>query len=437
MTYSRTLVLILVVAAAPAGASEQSQAGQARADREQVTSGDAELVSQVRRVVGAMLTRLPNYTCLETLEQTARAEGQSKFRLVDRVRVEVAFVNGTELYAWPGSPKFDTRNLQQVVISRGAIGTGDFGAQLKVAYGPDIPLQVAGRDSIKGRDAWRFTQSVPASLSHFDIIVPPRKATVAYAVTAWHDATSLDLLRFELVATEFPRTMPIRRTFKATEYETVPVNGLPVRLPAMTELSMTQRNGVENRTVSTFSNCREYRGESKLIFEEPPNELPNAAPQPPEILSLPAGLEVRTRLEKAVELTQAARGDLLVMAVTNDVFRNGRKLLSAGAKVKARWQYFGCSGRPVAYCFAALKTESFEDGSRSGPFAAALESPSLEFEMTSGAQRWEGRRPPPIPKEISHLEKGTAALYMGILTKLPRGYRLIWRTLEVSGGPKP
>jgi hypothetical protein len=427
MTYSRALVPILFAAAALAAPQEQGYAA----------PGDAGLVSQVRQIVGAMLTRLPNYTCLETLERTERAAGQSKFRLLNRVRVEVAFVDGAELYAWPGSPQFDVSDLREVITGPGAFGTGDFGEHLKVAYGPNMPLQVAGKDSIKGHDAWRFTQDVPAGLSHFDIIVPPLKATVGYSVTAWHDAESLALLRFELVATEFPRTMPIRRTFKATEYETVTVNGMPMRLPAMTELSMTIRNGTEIRTVSTFSNCHEYKGESKLIYEEPASEQPSQAPQPREIISLPAGLEVQVRLDGAVDLTQAARGDPLVMTVAKDVFKNDRKVLSAGATVNGRWHFIGCGDRPIAYCFATMKTESFEDGPRSGPFAATLVLPSLEFELTSGGRKFEVMRGLPIPEEISHMEMGAAALFRRTVTKLPRGYRLIWRTLEVSGGSKP
>jgi hypothetical protein len=433
MRYSRAVVLILVAAAAAlAGASAQDQA-----EQELVKSGDAELVSQVRQVVGAMLTRLPNYTCLETLERTERAAGQSKFRLLNRVRVEVAFVDGAELYAWPGSPQFNVSDLRQVVSGPGAFGTGDFGEQLKVAYGPKMPLHVAGKDSIKGHDAWRLTQTVSASSSHFDVIIPPLKATVGYAVTAWHDAESLALLRFELVATEFPRTMRIRRVFKATEYETVAFNSLPMRLPALTELSMTIQSGIEIRTVSTFSNCHEYNGESKLTYEEPANEQPSQAPQPQEIVSLPAGLEVQVRLDEAVDLTQAARGDPVVMTVAKDVFKNDRKVLSAGAKVNGRWQFIGCGDRPIAYCFATLKTGSFEDGPRAGPFAATLLLPSLEFELTSAGRSFDVARGLPIPEEISHLEMGAAALFRPILTKLPRGYRLIWRTLEVSGGTKP
>ncbi len=86
------------------------------------------------------------------------------------------------------------------------------------------------------------------------------------------------------------------------------MNGLPVRLPAMTELSMTSRNGVVSRTISRYSNCHEYKGESKLIFEEAADEQSSPASQPPETFRLPAGIDVTARLDEAVDLMQAARG---------------------------------------------------------------------------------------------------------------------------------
>jgi hypothetical protein len=97
----------------------------------------------------------------------------------------------------------------------------------------------------------------------------------------------------------------------------------------------------------------------------------------------------------------------------------------------------GCGDLPVAYCFATLKAESFAEGTRSRPFTATLQSSSLHLDLSHGGCSIEGKQRLPIPKEISHLGKWAAALYAGIVKKLPRGYRLIWRTLEVSGVSKP
>lgn len=399
-------------------------------------SADAALISLARQAVAGMLHRLPNYTCLETLERSERLAGEKRFRLLDRLRLEVAYVNGQELYAWPGSSKFDETDLHSLITGPGAFGTGDFGEHLRVTYREDMPLRLAGKQRINRRDAFKFTQIVPEIASRYDVIVPPYKATVAYSVTAWHDAASLNLLRFELLATDFPRSLPLRRSFIATEYETVTVNGLPVRLPAMTERSMTTRRHIENRTISTFSNCREYKGSSKLTFDEPASEEPDVLAQPKALVDLPAGVEVQVRLDDAVELKQAARGDQVRMTVSRDATSNGRKVLFAGAHVNGRWKLIQCRETPVDHCFAILETETYQDGPRSGRFEGALESPSLERELTAGARAYDVGRGLIIPREVSSAKNGAAIMYTGIVTKLPRGYRLIWRTLEVSGVTK-
>jgi hypothetical protein len=398
---------------------------------------ESEMVSRAIQVVGGMLHRLPDYTCLVTLERSERKPHGTKFHMLDRVRVEVAYVNGAELYAWPGSTKFEEMDLRKAIPGKGAFSTGNFGERLMNAYLMGLPLQFAGRDTVKGQVAWKFTQSIPAVISRFDIIVPPARATAGYNVTAWHDAANLELLRFELLADDLPKEFPLRRSFEAVEYEAVQVNGQPVRLPVMTELSMTTRGGVEDRTVSTFSNCREYKSESKLTFEEPAPVQANPAPQAASTADLPAGVEVQVKLDAAVDLRTAALGDPVTMTVSRDVIVKGRKALSQGAHVTSRWKLIECKDEPFAYCFAILEAESFEDGSRSGRFRGSLVSPSMEPRLWPSSSGLDPIRRVPVPDGILRAGKDAPVLYAPITTKLPRGYQLIWRTLEVSRGTKP
>ena len=431
MRHAFTLALSLLAAAALAEPPEIDPAG----------AGGAELAARARQAVGGMLTRLPDYTCQETLQRTWREAGGKKFGTLDRVRLEVAFVNGTEMYAWPGSTKFGELKLDQVISDRGAFGTGDFGEHLRGAYLAGLPLRLAGKDALEGRNAWKFTQSVPDGLSHFEVISPRARATVGYSVTAWHDAATLALLRFELRAAGFPRKIPFQSVFTATDYATVKVNDLPVRLPVMTEVSVVARDGRENRTVSSFSNCREYTGSSKLTFDAP---TPEREPRQDEVTpprgseaSLPAGVQIQVRLDDAVELKKVARGDTAAMTVARDAFRDGRKVLSAGARVIGRWTLVECQDSPISYCFAILEPESYRDGAASGPFRAALVSPSVERELASGGRGADAVRNITIPNGILHAGMYAPVLYTGIITKLSRGYRLTWRTLEVSGGSTP
>jgi hypothetical protein len=421
----RMLPCLLATAAASAlwGASETP-------DREAI------LVARVRTVMGEMLHRLPDYTCVETIERSARNPSQTKFRLLDRVRVEVAYFKGSELYAWPGAPKLEERDLAEMVGGEGAIGTGDFALHLMAVYRGLAALRFAGDDTMRGRAALKFTQTVPIALSNYMVYAPPVKGVVGYEVTAWHDAQSLDLLRFELRVTEFPAGMPIRKVFKAIEYQDVTVGGSGFSLPAVTELSMLRDTGLEGRTLSTFAHCRQYLGESTITYGDPE---PAAGEQEAARTSakLPAGVKVPLKLDREIELTTAARGDLLEMSVSREVVHNGRTVLAKGTKVAARIEGLFCGTAPYANCFVLLKTETYEDAARTGPFSGLLETPSLEHQLTESRNGITHVRSVSIPDEVEHAANDAGILFAAPSTKLPRGYPMIWRTLEVPGGSTP
>ncbi len=89
-----------------------------------------ELWARVRQHLGASVAGLPNYTCQETMERSIYAPtGQIEFR--ERLRLEVLVTETTELFAWPGSTDFTSKPLENW-IGRGAIGTGNFAAQLHI-----------------------------------------------------------------------------------------------------------------------------------------------------------------------------------------------------------------------------------------------------------------------------------------------------------------
>jgi hypothetical protein len=64
------------------------------------------LLARVKTHMGQVLSRLPNYTCLETIERSRRRASGKRFELVDALHLEVAFVDGKELFSWPGERSF-------------------------------------------------------------------------------------------------------------------------------------------------------------------------------------------------------------------------------------------------------------------------------------------------------------------------------------------
>jgi hypothetical protein len=112
------------------------------------------------------------------------------------------------------------------------------------------------------------------------------------------------------------------------------VGGSGFRLPAVTELTMLRDTGLEGRTLSTFAHCRQYLGESTITYGDPEPAGEHEAVR--TSAKLPAGVKVSLILNREIELTTAARGDLLEMSVSREVVHNGRTVLAKGTKVEAR-----------------------------------------------------------------------------------------------------
>src|SRR6516162_5918097 len=76
---------------------------------------DEGLLAKIRLHMMETLTRQPNYTCLETVERSRRDASTRKYRLEDTLRIEVALVDGKEMFAWPGSKQFEDRDFRDMI----------------------------------------------------------------------------------------------------------------------------------------------------------------------------------------------------------------------------------------------------------------------------------------------------------------------------------
>ena len=143
------------------------------------------------------------------------------------------------------------------------------------------------------------------------------------------------------------------------------------------------------------------------------------------------------KLNREIELSVAARGDLVEMAVSRDVVHNGQTMLAHGTKITARIEGVVCEGAPYPSCFVLLQTESYENAARSGPFHAELETPSLDSQLAADRNRAHPLPSIDLPEEFAQAANDKGILHTRMSTRLPRGYPMIWRTLEVPGGVTP
>lgn len=237
------------------------------------------LVAKIKVKMAENLDRLPNYTCQQTIERSRRRMPARKFELLDTVRLEVALVEGKELFGKPGANRIVESEITQLV--GGTIGNGDFGLLARSIFlSSGGSFTYVGDTLLDGRKTIRYDYRVPLLSSGYHVRVPPKEAVVAYHGSFWVDPDSLDLIRLDLTVDDIPLYLGLASATKTLEYRRAIIGGKDFLLPFDAELRMTDLNGTENRNRTRFHGCRQYVGESVLSFADPPPDAPAAAKPP-------------------------------------------------------------------------------------------------------------------------------------------------------------
>src|SRR5215469_1385219 len=110
------------------------------------------LLSRIKRHVREQLTRLPDYTCLETSQRYQRGAGPKEvLKPLDTMRLEVLDSGDKELYAPPGARNFQTEHPGEFTHA-GLSGTGVFSLALRNLMVNDNGLfQYRGEERLTGR----------------------------------------------------------------------------------------------------------------------------------------------------------------------------------------------------------------------------------------------------------------------------------------------
>jgi hypothetical protein len=237
---------------------------------------------------------------------------------MDVVRLEVALVNGKELFAWPGERNFQDREVSDMVTG-GAIGNGNFALHAKSIFqGEAASFAYRGREEVNGRAAVRYDYEVPRDRSGLWLRVGEARGIAGYRGSFWADAESLDLIRLEVRTTVIPPNVPLAGSRSAMEYERVAIGDHDYLLPGSSELALMDLNGNESRNRVQLMNCRQYTGESILTFGEAPAAA--AMPESAREFEVPEHIELEVLFEEGLRLEGAAVGD----RVEGIVAREGR-----------------------------------------------------------------------------------------------------------------
>jgi len=269
-----------------------------------------DLLTRVREHLHEYVSKLPDYTCRVTIERSSRRSAHGPFDLTDRLRLEVAYAGGAELYAWPGSAAFE-RSIDELLPAHGMVSEGSYARHMRTLFLRNV-ARFGDLRSAPGRVAIDF--NVPAVVSGYALTTPSGSAPAALEGTLTLDAATLDLQRLEVrVDTRLAQTV------ETVTYTRAEIGGTGFVVPETSVLLLTD-GPVQLRNSSRYDNYHRFAGSATLSFDSAEPRKPEPAPRAEA--PLPAGAFVAS-LDQPIG-SDAAIGDLFSATAENGSRAAGR-----------------------------------------------------------------------------------------------------------------
>ena len=381
-------------------------------------------LARVRSKVAGWLEHLPNYTCLVTVQRGSQSRAGRAFVSVDTMRYDIAHSGGRELFAWPGSHRFEERPIT-TAITYGVVSDGEFALHANTVFtGGYSTIRFHGLEGLNGRDALRWDFEVPLFGSGWTITSAGREAHVSSHGSFWVDGKSLDLMRLQIHADGFPPDFPDTGAVTTMDYGRVRIGATDVLLPQTAAVILEERSGARNRNVMEFSHCRQYAGEASIRFDvEDARATSKVAPESAES-ELPSGVSLRLRLSESIDARTAAAGDLVNAVLVSDVIEGGQTLVPKGAAVRGRLRGIEKQAGPPVQ--SAVRIEFIE-----------LEFSGKRARFFGDLKRVEGSVNGFRRITRSSIPGTTTLIFEGSSFRVPQGTVMLWTTETLKRRERP
>jgi len=344
----------------------------------------------------ADVDRMPRYTCVQTVTRTyydarSGAHGSSCSALItarntrkhrlpafgwDRLRLEVAWVAGNNVYSWVGEPRFANDNLEKLA-GEGPLGSGDFGALLREIL-LQTTLDFEREQFIDGKHLLEYSYNMPLEKSTYQVTTSDGRSPIAYSGTLLLDPETQNLVSLTMRIANFPRTSSACQATNEITYGQISVHDRLILIPRQTRLDVVNVSGTESMSETDFANCREYASTVRLLLDGSNGSTGQQAPisAAESSTTLPAGLQFNARIITPFDSDTAAAGDPIEAVLRSPIRGNNKAVLApAGARIHGRLTDVRWRSRPVAKYEITVRFESVEIEGRKVPFRAVLEPP--------------------------------------------------------------
>jgi hypothetical protein len=318
-------------------------------------SADADSALQrTRERLLADLERMPRYTCVQTITRqyyVAKPKAEScatligdhgknfdrlKFRGWDRLRLEVAIVEGNNVYSWVGAPRFEGDTLAQLA-GRGPLSSGDFGPLLYLLFKHAV-ISFKGEDLTGKRRLLAYAYDVPLDRSSYNVQSKDGLAVTPYSGTFLLDPVAADIVNLRVQTAELPAGNPDCQFITEVDYGRTQIHDRVALIPQQTNLVTIARNGGEVHSLTTYASCREYASKSRIFLESTSAPAATSAPPVPAPVpaSVPAGLHFRARIITPIDSDTSAAGDPIEAVLLSPIRGKDREWAPHGARLHGR-----------------------------------------------------------------------------------------------------
>jgi hypothetical protein len=420
-----------------------------------------ELLGQIREKIGDTIKRLPNYMCTQTVDRKAlrlagidtwkgspscltligAAGDEKKMELftADRLRLDVAIGDRSEMYSWVGEGQFGDQELSQLV-KEGATATGAFGSFLdSIFVANNAEFAFKGESQVSGRPVLQYTFRVPLAKSGYVVGNRGSNWLTGYSGVFSVDSKTLDLLTLEIQTPLLPVKSDMCQATTTLNYFAMRMNDADFLLPSQVDTVIVNTNGTESHNHTVFKGCHQFLGESKLIFDDKgPTEATGDGKA--KVVNFRNGLKLSTALVQNINLATAAAGDPIVGKLVRTVKDAETGLLiPKGAKLNGRIYQLRTSYGPVTSLEFGMKWESIEWDGVSHPLSLELKtvdssSANLPVDFVGG-RRTMRERLPEILSNVRPDEPGVGFFTLPNIRKgysIPSGFESNWVTVAVA-----
>jgi hypothetical protein len=395
---------------------------------------DQVLLSSIKRKMKQNLSRVPNYTCLETVSRGNRAPERFvisvpgkdvPFRRTDVLRLEVAEVSGDELYAHAGEHNFEKREIAEFGKG-GLIGNGAFSLFAHDIFVTSIPSYTfIGEERMDGRALLRFDFKVPQFISGYRVGTNLGAAIVGFHGSFWADPKTFDAVRLDIMGDDIPDYTGLSAVSNRVDYAMVRIGGSDVLLPQGGELRTRQAAGWESRNQISFTHCREYGVQSVIKFDDADAAEGSggggADSAGTSYIDIPPGLQLTLKLETPIDAATAHVGDIIAATVDVDARHKGAVAVPKDAVITGRLRRLELHKEGWPYVLVGLEFIQIEFAGKQTRFFAELEKVILP----PGAEG---------PKRVAAKDLPGVGMVsaMGNNLRLPVGTRMNWKTISYA-----